>query len=511
MDLSAVFGIIFGVIALSVFYLFWKYEHCTNYWRMRGIPQASGLLPIFGNMFPFLTLKYSIFGLSEKLYDENKNYSMVGFFDMHVPALIVRDPDLVKTVMQTEFGNFQINCFPLNVDHDPLLLKNPFFTLGEPWSNSRKRLTFAFSSMRLKIMAHTVSLLCDKFQAYVDKQLDEKKKLEVSAKDFFGRFTAEGVANIGFGLEGKCFEENTDSSSFTEIGNRLFNLTFFKGFMLNLVVCFPLLNKLLGVTFLTEDSNLFFRTAVRNIIKTRRSEETKRKDFFQMMIDFEKMEGEEIDEDSLASHAVSFFLDGFETSRITLSFLSYHLATNQDVYRKLREEVLAVMAKHSNAITYDALKDMTYMDQVINESLRITPSVGAFMKQCSKDTVLRGNDGLSVRVEKGTKILVSATSLHTDPEYWTNPLKFDPERFSPDRKSDIKKFSYLPFGEGPRICVGMRYALLQVKACLAQFVRNYAVELSTKTQVPLRMDPAYFLPYPVGGIWICIKRAVEEF
>ncbi|XP_011706704.1 PREDICTED: probable cytochrome P450 6a13, partial [Wasmannia auropunctata] len=236
--------------------------------------------------------------------------------------------------------------------------------------------------------------------------------------------------------------------------NLVFTLTFFV----------PMLGKILRARFLPKKADDFFRNLVSDVMEQRRKETTSRNDFLQLMANLERTEGDTFDLDVLASHAVSFFIDGYETSSVVLNFIGFNLATHPKVQEKLREEVMSVLNKHDGVITYEALKEMTYMDQVINESQRIVPSLGVLNKICTKNTELKGSDGLVYRVERGTPIVIPVSGLHADPELWENPEKFDPDRFGPDRKNSIEKFAFLPFGEGPRMCVGMRMGLLQVKA-----------------------------------------------
>jgi len=175
------------------------------------------------------------------------------------------------------------------------------------------------------------------------------------------------------------------------------------------------------------------------------------------------------------------------------------------VQEKLREEVISVLNKYDDEITYDALKEMTYMDQVISESQRIMPALGFMNKVCTEETELRGSDGLVCRVERGTHIMISTNGLQEDSRYWENPKVFDPDRFGPDRKRRIERFAFLPFSEGPRICVGMKMAQLQMKACLATFLRKYSLELSPKTRLPLKMKATSFLSAADGGVWAIIR------
>ena len=108
---------------------------------------------------------------------------------------------------------------------------------------------------------------------------------------------------------------------------------------------------------------------------------------------------------------------------------------------------------------------------------------------------------------------ISIFGLHTDPRYGVNPDVFDPERFNNEGKQTIEKITFLSFGEGARICVGMRMALLQIKARLAIFLSNYNLELSSRTfrnfekfQVPQKMSQHYFMSEPIGRNWVYLSK-----
>ncbi|KAK2581941.1 hypothetical protein KPH14_002389 [Odynerus spinipes] len=224
------------------------------------------------------------------------------------------------------------------------------------------------------------------------------------------------------------------------------------------------------------------------------------------MVDLEKSEGEKFDEETLTGHALSFFVDGYETSSTTLSFITFELSRNPDIQDKVRQEIQRVLAKHNGEITYESLKEMTYLDQVICESQRLNTILNQMSKICTSTCELRGNDGLTCRVEPGTKIIVPVYDLQRDPKYWPDPETFDPDRWSDERKTTVNKFCYLPFGEGPRICVGMRMALLQTKAGLVTLLRRYKIERNPKTAYPLKINLFGILSAPEDGLWTYLKR-----
>ncbi|XP_043253414.1 cytochrome P450 6j1-like isoform X1 [Colletes gigas] len=496
------FTLVAGALSLLIFYLINKY----SYWKKHGIPVAKGFIPLLGHLLPVITLKCSMSEWIRKMYNDSKNCSMVGFYKLTKPVLMVREPQLTKTILQTNFGSFHQNGWAIDPELDPLLSKNPFFCYGDMWSFGRKRITYAFSSMRLKVLFEALNGVCKKLEDFLERRLKSNNTYEVELKSLFSRFTGEVVANAGFGMEGFCFEDKPHPESFDRIGTSILEPTLLNAIANTIIFFVPSLSKILRISFLPKRVDKWIRRVVSENLELRLKSATPRNDFLQVMINLEKAEGEALDEEVLASDSLSFFLDGFETSSITLSFVVYQLAAHQDVQQRLREEVLSIIAKHDGTLTYDALKEMTYMDQVINESQRIYPAAGVLTKKCTEEFELQGSDGLCCRVEPGTEIHLPLAALQVDPKYWPDPEVFDPDRFDNDRKQNIEKMTFFPFGEGPRMCVGMKIALLQMKACLVTLMRGYKLELSPKMQLPLKLSASHFLAAAVGGLWANISK-----
>lgn len=490
--------------ALVLFYLYLRNN--IKYWQKRGIPCANGALPGVGHMWNLVTTKASFDECCQKIYNNNTNHSIVGFYNFITPTLMILDPELVKTVLQTKFTSFHENFGKINADLDPLLANNPFFTYGEKWTIGRKRLTYAFSSMRLKVLLENVKQVCLEFEDFIDRKMNKTGQLEIELKDLFGRYTTQVVASAGFGVDGFCFDDKKEKKAFYEIGKELFEPSSLSSIKITIAFLIPFLGKLLRVRLLSKKIDNFFRTLVTNVMEERRTSGTKRNDFLQLMVELERMEGDKFDIEVLASHAVSFFIDGSETSSATLSFVGFHLAAYPKVQKKVREEIMSVLTKYDGTLTYDALKEMTYLDQVLSESQRMIPVATVLNKICTETVDLKGSDGFVYHIEAGMNILIPVTSLQNDSHHWEKPNEFDPERFSANRKRSIKKLTYLPFSEGPRACVGMRMAVLQIKACLVMLLKKYSLELSPKTEVPLKMVPTSLFPTPRSGLWVFIRQ-----
>ncbi|KAJ9594998.1 hypothetical protein L9F63_013720 [Diploptera punctata] len=205
------------------------------------------------------------------------------------------------------------------------------------------------------------------------------------------------------------------------------------------------------------------------------------------------------DENMIAAQVCVFFLGGFETAATSMSFCLYELAQNKDVQRRLREEIDLVLKEHKGVFTYNALEQMEYLDHVVAETLRMYPSLPNLIRTCTKPYTIPGTN---VLLEKGTPVIIPIYSIHRDPLYFSDPDRFDPERFTEYNKEKRPQYTYMPFGEGPRICIGLRFGLMQVKLGLAVLVHRFEFDLCEKSKVPLIMDPKKFVMNTIGGLWL---------
>lgn len=201
------------------------------------------------------------------------------------------------------------------------------------------------------------------------------------------------------------------------------------------------------------DVSEFFVTAVKETMTEREKQNFARKDFMQLLIQL-KNEGEEpglkMTVEKVAAQAFVFFLAGFETSSTTMSFALYELAKNPPMQRALRKEMDEALEKFGG-FTYEAMQEMKFLDRIVSETLRKYPPISCLNRECRKDYRIPGT---SVTVERGTLVVLSVLGLHRDPDHYSEPEKFDPSRFSDSEKSERNGFAYLPFGEGPRACIG---------------------------------------------------------
>lgn len=156
-------------------------------------------------------------------------------------------------------------------------------------------------------------------------------------------------------------------------------------------------------------------------------------------------------DDLIAAQMFVFFVAGFETSSSTTSFLLHQLAYHPHIQRKVQDEIDRVLSKHHNKLNYDAIQEMHYLEWAFKESMRLFPSVGFLIRECARKYKVPDFD---LTIEKGIKVLIPVQALQTDPKYFKNPDEFQPERFSSQESETFNKFAYMPFGDGPRSCIG---------------------------------------------------------
>ena len=167
---------------------------------------------------------------------------------------------------------------------------------------------------------------------------------------------------------------------------------------------------------------------------------------------------------------------GFDTTSSAISILSYNLVNNPLVYEKVLKELDDNLDE--NEITFEVINKLVYLEACIYESLRLEPSVVRIERKPIKNIKL-GN----IFVPKGTIIAIPIKAVHRDPDNFENPDEFIPERFLHENKHNIKSCSFLGFADGPRNCIGMRFALIEMKYCLAKLFKKIKFVKCDETEV----------------------------
>lgn len=195
-----------------------------------------------------------------------------------------------------------------------------------------------------------------------------------------------------------------------------------------------------------KDAGNFFLNTFLHTFEYRQANNIVRNDFVSLLLGLKHL----YTPLELAAEAFLVFAAGYETSSTLMTFTLYELALNQDMQNKLRAEIATRIEENDGKLTYELLFELKYLDMVVNEALRKYPPIPILFRKCVKDYKIPGTDLI---IPKDIKVLINVYSLHHDAEYFPDPLKFDPERFSDENIKNIKPFTFLPFGEGQRNCM----------------------------------------------------------
>ncbi|XP_069702403.1 probable cytochrome P450 6a14 [Periplaneta americana] len=510
-----------SAVILAAIYVYFKV--CHSYWQKLGVPTLPTSIP-FGNFQNLVFSKKSPFAYVTELHNAFEGHKVGGIYSLDRPSLILRDPEVIKQVLVKDFDHFYSRGVLVDEKKYPLL-GHLFVLSGSKWRNLRVKLSPTFTSGKMKMMFGTLVDCGKELQTCLETSAKSGEMLEI--KDLLARYSTDVIGSCAFGIQ--CNSLSNPDAEFRSWGRRIFMPTYKTRLFRLVTVVFPSLVKVLNVSPFPKDVGDYFMKMVRDTVAYREKNDVKRNDFMQLLIqlknktlgvaeeedikynleddDLKSNTPFEITLDVMAAQAFVFFLAGFETSSTTMTFCLYELAVNQDIQQRLREEIDSVLEKNGGEITYDSIFEMEYLDKVVNETLRKYPPILTLTRECTKTTKIRGTNAV---MKKGMQTLISVMGLHHDPKYYPDPDKFDPERFSEDQKSKRPHFTYLPFGEGPRICIGMRFGLMQTKVGLISLLSKYEVHPSEKTPIPLVFDPKSLVLAPVGGMWLKIVARLEK-
>ena len=181
--------------------------------------------------------------------------------------------------------------------------------------------------------------------------------------------------------------------------------------------------------------------------------------------------GHGMDDQQLRDELVTLVTAGHETTANALAFTLFHLARHPHIERDVLAEVDAVLGDDDPTLASVAALEV--LDRVVKESMRLHPPAWIFERQATQEDTIAG-----YRVPAGTMIGISPYVLHRHAAHWSIPDAFDPDRWLPSNAEGRHRYAYLPFGAGPRVCIGGAFAMLEAKVVLAQILRRYRVELT---------------------------------
>lgn len=335
-----------------------------SYWQRNGIPFVEPTFPV-GNLKVIRRTEH----LSQRLarfYRERKHEApMLGIYFFFSPLLLICDLELIRHIFIKDFQYFQNRGTFYNEKHDPLSA-HLFNVDYEKWRPLRSKLTPTFTSGKMKFMFSTMVKVANEFVECLNKTIQNDCEIEVY--EWLGRFTTDVIGTTAFGIE--CNSLKDPQAKFREMGKKVFNQPKLGAFERMLIITCKSLAKLLRIRVHHKDVTDFFLNIVKETIAFREKNNVQRNDFMSLLIDLKNANNdtERLTINEIAAQVFVFFLAGFETSSTTLNYCLYELALekHKHIQDEARREISTILEKHNGELTYEAINEMTYIDQIVN-------------------------------------------------------------------------------------------------------------------------------------------------
>lgn len=384
----------FLVLITSALLLAWLYiQHAYGYWKRRGVPYLKPTFP-FGSFAKGILQKISIDDQIKEIYDSTSE-PFIGVYSLLRPVLVMRDPELVRTILVKDFENFSSRGWYVNDGVDPMA-HNMLVQNGESWRNFRTKLAPTFTTGKLKAMFGTVIKCGDSLENLIGQHAQSGEPVEM--RDVFARFVTNVIAFVSFGISIDCLKDR--DCEFRQKTQQFFLPTVRNAFRNTASAFAPSVAKLFQTRFVDKDVGDFMTGIVRENLEFREKNNVTRKDFFQLLMQLKNTgKVKESDDDwttksttasdnlsisEMSAQSLLMFVAGAESSSATMlafafsdnpinivnchftcfrSFCLYELTKKPALQQKVYEEIVSVLKEHNGELlSYDALADMKYLD-----------------------------------------------------------------------------------------------------------------------------------------------------
>jgi cytochrome P450 len=397
------------------------------------------------------------------------------------PALLVNRADLVEQVLAIRYRSFHKHSFFFR--HVTAIFGNGLLSSeGDFWLRQRRLAAPAFHRERVAAYGDAMVELAERHcEGWRDGERRDVHReamaltMRIVVRTLFGGDVDARVANE----VGRAFDVIVE-----EIAHR-----FRRPFRIPDAVPTP--------------GNLRYRRALRGLdglvyrlIEERRRQQGERADLLSLLLRAQDEDGTRMTERQLRDEVVTLFLAGHETTALALSWTFQLLSLHAEKRAALEAELDQVLAGAAPSVAH--LPRLKYAEAVVNESLRLYPPAYAIGRESVEDCEIGG-----FAVPKGTTVYVSPWVLHRDPRHFEAPAEFRPERWLDGLASRLPRGAYVPFGGGPRLCIGQSFALMEAILLLAAVCRRFRLTLDPDR--PVAPAPSITLR-PAGGVWMRVAK-----
>jgi len=402
-------------------------------------------------------------------------------------AFVTTNPAVIQHVLKTNSENYHKSEIQVKrMGH--FLGKGLLTTEGEAWRTQRRLMQKGFDRKQLDVLS---SIMQD---SLAESLLDFDREARNGPVDIYPHLMKMTFGMVGRSLFGARLKNE-------DIGLISRTISTVQEFMVRQTIQ-PYLNPWFTVSGeLRRHEEM--RTRADGVLLeyiTRRRQEAPGHDLLQILMDARYSDGEGMSDELVLSESMQLLVAGHETSSNALSWLLYLLSSRPDCLERIRQEFDSAL--NGAPLSYSDVPKFEFATQVIQEALRLYPPFWMVDREALSDD--RVGD---LAIPRGSTVVVFIYGAHHSPQHWANPERFDPERFSKANDKVHTPFAYLPFGAGPRGCIGGNYAMLQILMILSVLLRKYDFRLSPGQTIEAR--PMVILR-PKDGIRMIFTEAIAR-
>ncbi|SDX00556.1 Cytochrome P450 [Hydrobacter penzbergensis] len=403
--------------------------------------------------------------VNQRLYPDIFSSSLLWF-----SAYVIHNPFFMKHVLQENHKNYEKGG---KYGFIRFLLGNGLLTNnGDDWLKHRRIIQPSFHQKSMgyawEVMLMETQTLIKSFGDRMVIDLNTEMAIltvNIVGKSFFGMDTQDRVRKLRQELE-NCQKH----------GHSLLRMPInYPEWILDIPI-FKKLDKALKNVHATIDSFIEERNANMGI----------KNDLLELLMELKYEDtNEKMSFKQIRDEVLTLIVAGHETTTLALAWTFFELSKNKHVQDACRDELTSIV-RDAQDLTYEKLNKLTYLTCVIHESLRMYPPAYLFARTAINEDYLG-----DYYVPAGKNVVINLYGLHRHPEFWSNPHEFMPERFEKFDYSGINKFKFMPFGAGPRGCLGVHFAMTEMKIILCSFLLKYRIELAD--QSPIYPKPLFTL------------------
>lgn len=407
------------------------------------------------------------------LQETARTHGDMSFFSIGpIPCVLINDPETIARVLTKDHGHMRKSWDTRELS--AALGQGLLTSEGEPWKRQRRLIQPAFHNERIRgygaVMVDRADAMLDRWRNGATLDLHgemARVTLDIAARTLFGTNVERDAETVG---EALAVIMETFTRAITG--------------WIPIPMHWP------------TPGNLRMRRAVRRIdaviyrmADERRASGRRDDDLLSWLLEARDEQGK-VGAQQFRDELITLLLAGHETTALALSWALMLLARHPEAEQKLLDELHGALGDRKPAAGDESR--LQYTRQVVEESMRLYPPAWGIGREAAEPMELEG-----YTLAKGTQIFLSPWVTQRDPRWFPDPETFDPDRWTPERKKELPRYAYFPFGGGPRVCIGMHFATLEATLVLASIMQRFRIELDAEH--PIELQPAITLR-PRDGI-----------